>query len=112
MQFATTNVSGTLTETTVGPIASTGPVQVAGLTTLTANSGGFGIADPYINLSNVSNHFAGGLVLDVPSVGATGTGGYSIIRDSGALTVDQSTTQSYLAVYAATVIARRIRVLV
>ena len=45
-------ISGNLTEATAGPIASTGSVQVAGLTTLTANNGGFGYADPYINLSN------------------------------------------------------------
>ncbi len=100
VQFAATNLSGTLTETTVGPIASTGSVQVAGLTTLTANSGGFGIADPYINLSNASNHFAGGLTLDVSSLGATGTGGYANIADSGALTVEQATTKSYLTITA------------
>ncbi len=100
VQFATSVISGTLTETTVGPIASTGSVQVTGLTTLTANNGGFGYADPYINLSNSANHFGGGLILDVPSAGATGTGGYANIRDSGALTVDQSTNASYLNISA------------
>ena len=100
VQFATSVISGSLTEVTNGPIASTGSVQVTGLTTLTANSGGFGYADPYINLSNSANHFAGGLVLDVPSLGATDTGGYAIIRDSGALTVDQSTNASYLNITA------------
>lgn len=100
VQFGTSVISGNLTETTVGPIGSTGSVQVTGLTTLTANNGGFGYADPYINLSNSANHFAGGLVLDVPSTGATGTGGWANIRDSGALTVDQSTTGSYLDITA------------
>ena len=84
----------------MGPIASTGAVQVAGLTTLTTNTGGFGYADPYINLTNSGNHFAGGLTLDVPSTGATGTGGYVLLRDSGALTVDQSTTANSLAITA------------
>ena len=100
MQFGTSVISGNLTETTIGPIAYTGSVQVTGLATLTANYGGFGYADPYINLQNPANHFAGGLVLDVPSTGATGTGGYAIIRDSGALTVNQSTNASYLNITA------------
>jgi filamentous hemagglutinin family protein len=100
MEFGTSVISGSLTETTIGPIASTGSVQVTGLTTLTANNGGFGYADPFINLSNSANHFAGGLVLDVPSTGYTGTGGYAVIRDSGALTVDQSTNASYLSITA------------
>jgi filamentous hemagglutinin family protein len=100
LEFATTTLSGTLTETTLGPIASTGAVQVAGLTTLTANSGGFAYADPYISLVNGANHFAGGLVLDVPSVGATGTGGYANITDSGALTVDSSNTKTSLTINA------------
>ena len=100
VQFGTSAISGNLTETAVGPIASTGSVQVTGLTTLTANNGGFGYADPYINLSNSANHFAGGLSLDVATTGATGTGGYANIRDSGALTVDQSNTASYLNIVA------------
>jgi len=100
VQFGNSVISGNLTETTLGPIASTGSVQVTGLTTLTANNGGFGYADPYINLSNPANHFAGGMVIDVPSTGETGTGGYANIRDSGALTVGQSTTASYLNITA------------
>ena len=100
VQFGTTDVSGTLTETTVGPIGSTGPVQVAGAASFTANAGGFGIADPYINLVNGGNHFAGGLTLDVSGVGATSQGGWAMITDSGALTVDQATTKSYLTISA------------
>ena len=94
MQFAATTLSGKLTATTVGPIGSTGPVQVAGLTTLTANNGGFGIADPSISLMNSGNHFAGGLVLDVPSTGASGSGGFANIVDSGAINVSSQTAAS------------------
>ncbi len=100
VEFATTNLSGTLTETTLGPIASTGSVQVAGTTTLTANNGGFGVGDPYINLSNAANHFGGAVTLSVNSTGATGTGGYATIRDSGAITVASSNTAASLAVQA------------
>jgi len=100
VQFAATNLSGTLTETSIGPIASTGSVQVAGLATFTASNGGFGYADPYINLTNAANHFGGGLVLSVASTGATGTGGYATIVDSGAITVNQSNTATYLQVHA------------
>ncbi|HEY2085367.1 MAG TPA: filamentous hemagglutinin N-terminal domain-containing protein, partial [Mycobacterium sp.] len=100
VQFGATNLSGTLTETTLGPIASTGAVQVAGLTTLTANNGGFGIGDPYISLTNTGNHFGGGMVLSVATTGATGTGGYATIRDSGAITINSSNTATSLTVQA------------
>jgi filamentous hemagglutinin family protein len=100
VEFATTSVSGTLSESTLGPIASTGSVQVAGTTTLTANNGGFGVGDPYINLTNAANHFGGAVTLSVNSTGATGTGGYATIRDSGAVAVASSNTAAYLAVQA------------
>ena len=100
VQFTTTNVSGTLTETTVGPIASTGSVQVAGAASFAADSGGFGIADPYINLTNSGNHFGGGLTLSVPSTGTTGTGGYATIVDSGAIGITTSNTATFLQVQA------------
>jgi filamentous hemagglutinin family protein len=63
--FATTNISGSLSETTLGPMSSTGPVQVAGTTTLTANNGGFGIGDPFINLTNA------GIISAAPSRSAS-----------------------------------------
>lgn len=100
VEFGATNLSGNLTETTLGPIASTGSVQVAGTTTLTANNGGFGIGDPYINLTNAANHFGGAVTLSVNSTGATGTGGYATIRDSGAVNVASSNTAASLAVQA------------
>ncbi|MEA3108683.1 MAG: trimeric autotransporter adhesin, partial [Gammaproteobacteria bacterium] len=100
VRFAATNVSGSLTETTQGPIASTGAVQVGGLATLTANNGGYGLGDPYIDLSNAANHFGGGLALSVPSTGATFTGGYATIADSGALTLNSSNTVKSLTIQA------------
>jgi filamentous hemagglutinin family protein len=100
MQFATTNLSGNLTETTLGPIASTGSVQVAGTTTLTANNGGYGIGDPYISLANAANHFGGAVTLSVNSTGATGTGGYATLQDSGAITINSSNTATSLAIQA------------
>jgi fibronectin-binding autotransporter adhesin len=100
VQFTTTNVSGTLTETTVGPIATIGPVQVGGAASFTANSGGFGYADPYIAFTDSSNHFGGGLTLSVPSSGNSGTGGYATIVDSGALTVTSSNTATSLQLQA------------
>jgi filamentous hemagglutinin family protein len=96
VQFATSNVSGSLNVTTVGPIGQTGPVQVTGATTLTANNGGFGYADPYISLTNGSNHFAGGLSLAVPGTGAGGTGGYATITDSGALNITSASVTTSL----------------
>ena len=87
LRFGTSAVSGTLTVTTAGPLSSTGPVTVTGATSLTANSGGFGFADPYITLSNPLNHFAGGITLSVTGVGDMATGGSATIRDSGALNV-------------------------
>jgi filamentous hemagglutinin family protein len=98
VRFATTNVSGTLTETTLGPIASTGSVQVGDAASFTANNGGFAYADPYINLSNAGNHFAGGLTLSVPSSGQTGTGGYATIVDSGALSMGTTSVATSLTV--------------
>jgi filamentous hemagglutinin family protein len=100
VQFGATNVSGTLTETSIGPIASTGSVQAAGLATFTSNNGGFGYADPYISLTNAANHFGGGLVLSVPNRGATLTGGYAVIVDSGAITLNQSNTATSLQINA------------
>ncbi|MES1189995.1 MAG: YDG domain-containing protein [Steroidobacter sp.] len=100
MRFAATTLSGNLIETTQGPISSTGAVQVGGTTNLTANSGGFGYADPYIDLTNGSNHFTGGVTLSVPSLGTTNTGGYAYIRDSGAITIASSNTKNDLQVYA------------
>jgi len=98
--FAATNISGTLSETTLGPMSSSGAVQVAGTTTLTANNGGFGIGDPFINLTNAGNNFGGAVSLNVPSIGATNTGGYATVRDSGAITIASSNTAASLAVQA------------
>jgi filamentous hemagglutinin family protein len=100
VRFAATNISGSLTETTKGPIASVGAVQVGGLATLTANNGGFGLGDPYIDFATTVNHFGGGLILNVSSVGATGTGGYATLADSGAISMTSATTQTYLTVAA------------
>jgi hypothetical protein len=102
MQFAASTISGNLVETTVGPMASTGPVQVTGSATLTADDGGFGYADPYIDFSNSGNHF-GSLALDVGSRGGSSTGGYVTITDSAAsgTTINSSTTASSLTVQAA-----------
>src|SRR6185312_11328246 len=92
LQFSTTSV-GSLTETTQGPIAQTSgsSVQVSGAASLTADYGGFGYADPYINLTSATNHF-GSLTLDVPSNGGSGTGGYATIVDSGAANITSTTT--------------------
>ncbi len=98
VQFGTTTLSGNLVESTVGPIGSTGAVQVGGTTNLTTTSGGFGYADPYINLTNASNHFTGLVTLSVPAAGTTGTGGYATIRDSGAINLTASNTAGSLAV--------------
>ena len=99
IQFATTNVAS-LTETTQGPIAQTSgsTIQVSGATTLTTEYGGFGFADPYINLTNSGNHF-GSMTLDVPSNGGSNTGGYATIVDSGSANII-STTTSYLQLQA------------
>jgi len=96
MQFAATTLSGNLSETAVGPIASTGAVIVAGTTSLTANTGGFGYADPYINLTNAANHFGGAVTLSVPTTGETRTGGHITMRDSGAMTVTSAGTATSL----------------
>jgi filamentous hemagglutinin family protein len=94
IQFATTNVAS-LTETTQGPIAQTSgsTITVSGAVNLTADYGGFGFADPYINLSNGTNHF-GSITLDVPSNGGSNTGGYAIIADTGSTNVTSTTTSS------------------
>ena len=97
LRFGPSNITGTLTATTQGPIASTGAVTVAGLTTLTANSGGFGYADPYINLSN-NNDFQNGLALSVASNGETGTGGYANIKDVNDLAITSATLGKYFTV--------------
>ena len=100
VQFGNTNLSGNLVETSIGPIGSTGSVQVAGTTTLTANNGGFGIGDPFIDLTSASNHFGGAVTLSVPSGGNSGTGGYATIVDSGAINIGSSNTASSLQVQA------------
>jgi len=100
VEFTTTNVSGTLSETAVGPIAATSSVQVAGAASFTANNGGFGYADPYINITAAGDHFGGGLTLSVPSPGGSGTGGYATIVDSGAIAITASNTATYLRVQA------------
>lgn len=99
IQFATTNVAS-LTETTQGPIAQTSgsTIQVSGATILTTEYGGFGFADPYINLTNSGNHF-GSMTLDVPNNGGSNTGGYATIADSGSANIT-STTTSYLQLQA------------
>ena len=99
IQFGTVNVTS-LTETTQGPIAqaSGAAMQVSGAATLTAEYGGFGYADPYINLANTGNHF-GSMTLAVPSSGGSGTGGFATVIDSGAANIT-STTTSYLEVQA------------
>ncbi|MDO9075245.1 MAG: YDG domain-containing protein [Rubrivivax sp.] len=102
MRLGSSNISGSLTVTTRGPLASStdgitasAAVVVGGLATLTATSGGFGYADPYIDLQNADNDFQGGLALNVPATGATGTGGYAKIRDINAITVNSSNTAAY-----------------
>ncbi|MGA2188063.1 MAG: YDG domain-containing protein [Steroidobacteraceae bacterium] len=96
LAFGTTNLSGSLTATTVGPIGSTGSVQVAGAAAFTATGNSFGIADPYISLTNAANHFGGGLSLAVTSMGATNTGGYATVVDSGALNITSASVASNL----------------
>jgi filamentous hemagglutinin family protein len=96
LAFGATNVSGSLTATAIGPIGSTGPVQAAGAASFTATGNSFGIADPYINLTNAANHFAGGLSLRVTSVGATNTGGYATVVDSGALSITAASVATNL----------------
>lgn len=100
MRFAASTISGNLIQTTVGPIGSTGAVQVTGTTNLTANTGGFGYADPYIDLTNPGNNFVGAVTLNVPSNGQTSTGGYATIRDSGAITIASANTSRALTVQA------------
>jgi filamentous hemagglutinin family protein len=87
MRFATTNLTGNLIETAVGPIAQTGTVVVAGTTNITVTDGGFGYADPYILLNNGSNNFGGAVTLSATSAGQSGTGGYVNIVDVNALTL-------------------------
>jgi filamentous hemagglutinin family protein len=87
MRFAATNLSGNLVESAVGPIAQTGAMIVAGTTSLTVSDGGFGYADPYINLTNGSNNFGGAVSLTAASAGQSNTGGYASITDTNALTL-------------------------
>ncbi|MEY8875028.1 MAG: YDG domain-containing protein, partial [Leptothrix sp. (in: b-proteobacteria)] len=96
MRFGTSAVSGTLTASTVGPMASTGAVTVGGAASFTATDGGFGYADPSINLSNPANHFAGGVTLNVTGIGDTATGGAATLRDSGALSITSATVATDL----------------
>ena len=89
-RFGNGTIAGSLTVTTKGPIASTGAITVTGLATLTANNGGFGYADPYINLSN-NNDFQGGLALNVATTGETGTGGYATVKDVNGVNITSAT---------------------
>ncbi len=101
VRFATTTLSGDLTQASVGPTASTGAIQVAGAASFTANDGGFGYADPYIDLTNAANDFAGGVTFSVSSVGGSGSGGYATVRDSGAIDITAASLAAYLTVTAA-----------
>jgi filamentous hemagglutinin family protein len=87
MRFTATNLTGNLVESAQGPIAQTGTVVVAGTTSLTVTDGGFGYADPYINLSTASNDFGGAVTISAATAGTTGTGGYVQITDANALTI-------------------------
>ncbi|MEO8063936.1 MAG: YDG domain-containing protein [Pseudomonadota bacterium] len=87
MRFTATNLSGNLIESAQGPIAQTGAVVVAGTTNLSVTDGGFGYADPYINLSNGSNNFGGAVTISAATAGTTGTGGYVTLADSNSLTI-------------------------
>jgi len=98
-RFGTSNIAGNLVFTSKGPVASTGAITVAGTASLTATSGGFGYADPYINLSN-NNDFQGGLTLSVASSGASGTGGYAIIKDINGLSLTSANLNRYLTINA------------
>jgi filamentous hemagglutinin family protein len=100
MKFGTVDLTGNLSESTRGPISSTGHVKVAGTSTFTVANGGYGYGDPYINLTNTANHFGGVVTLNAASTGETGTGGYVTIRDSGALTIASATTAKSLDVVA------------
>ncbi len=57
IQLDDSTISGNFSLTSHGPIGNTGSVSVAGQTTLAAQTGGFGISDPDINLRNSSNDF-------------------------------------------------------
>jgi len=100
MRFTATNLSGNLIESASGPIAQTGNVVVAGTTSLTVTDGGFGYADPYINLSNAGNNFGGAVTISAASTGTTGTGGYVTLTDSNALTIANATVARALTLNA------------
>ncbi len=100
MRFGATHLSGNLIQVTRGPIAQTGDMAVAGTTSLTVNNGGYGYADPYINLGNSGNDFGGAVTLNVASTGETGTGGYVTIRDAGAIDIASANVNRSMAVTA------------
>jgi hypothetical protein len=100
MQLAASTLTGNLMATTTGPIASTGPVVVNGTTSITANNGGFGFADPYINLSNAANNFGGLVTVNVPSDGETGTGGYVVLQDLDGVDIALANASEYMTLTA------------
>ena len=99
MQIGTTVATGTYTLTTKGPMASYSneTMTVGGQATFTVNNGGFGYADPYINLPN-NNDFQGTVVLNGASTGQSGTGGWATIKDINALTLGAVTLGSNFTV--------------
>jgi filamentous hemagglutinin family protein len=101
MRFAATNLSGNLVESAQGPIAQTGNVVVAGTTNLTVTDGGFGYADPYINLATGSNNFGGAVTISAATAGTTGTGGYVQLSDINALTITSASVSRAMTMNAA-----------
>jgi filamentous hemagglutinin family protein len=100
MRFTATNLSGNLIESARGPIAQTGAIAVAGTTSLTVTDGGFGYADPYINLATHGNNFVGAVTLSAAVAGTTGTGGYVSIYDINALSIASATVNRHLSINA------------
>ncbi len=96
-RFGTSSIAGNLVFTSKGPVASTGAITVVGSASLTASSGGFGYADPYINLSN-NNDFQGGVTLSVASSGASGTGGYATLKDINGINITSANLNRYLTI--------------
>ncbi|HEV7610196.1 MAG TPA: filamentous hemagglutinin N-terminal domain-containing protein, partial [Steroidobacteraceae bacterium] len=100
MRFTTTNLSGNLIESAQGPIAQTGNIAVAGTTSLTVTDGGFGYADPYINLATGANNFGGAVTISAATAGTTGTGGYVQISDINTLSIASANVNKYLTLSA------------
>ncbi len=100
MRLGASNVSGTLTVSSQGPLSSTGAVAVTGLASFTVTDGGFGYADPYISLINSSNDFQGGVVLSAASYGQSGTGGSASITTAHALNVQSANVANNLTLIA------------